>query len=109
MTDFSNLVREANLIGGAWVGGEQRSVHFRTGQLGEGSRTALPIFGLFMEKVLKDEHFKHYRGKFPEKPKETITRKYKCHTYVPVDTTSVDTTQTITSAPEETEVMSVEN
>ena len=98
-----------NLIGGAWVGGEQRSVHFRTGQLGEGSRTALPIFGLFMEKVLKDEHFKHYRGKFPEKPKETITRKYKCHTYVPVDTTSVDTTQTITSAPEETEVMSVEN
>lgn len=98
-----------NLIGGAWVGGEQRSVHFRTGQLGEGSRTALPIFGLFMEKVLKDEHFKHYRGKFPEKPKETITRKYKCHTYVPVDTTSVDTTQTITSAPEETEVMPVEN
>lgn len=98
-----------NLIGGAWVGGEQRSVHFKTGQLGEGSRTALPIFGLFMEKVLKDEHFKHYRGKFPEEPKETITRKYKCHTYVPVDTTSVDTTQTITSAPEETEVMSVEN
>jgi penicillin-binding protein 1A len=98
-----------NLIGGAWVGGEQRSVHFRTGQLGEGSRTALPIFGLFMEKVLKDEHFKHYRGKFPEKPKETITRKYKCHTYVPVDTTSVDTTQTITSAPIETEVMPVEN
>ncbi|MDD4199365.1 MAG: transglycosylase domain-containing protein [Paludibacter sp.] len=98
-----------NLIGGAWVGGEQRSVHFRTGQLGEGSRTALPIFGLFMEKVLKDEQFKHYRGKFPEKPKETITRKYKCHTYVPVDTTSVDTTQTITSAPEETEVMPVEN
>jgi penicillin-binding protein 1A len=98
-----------NLIGGAWVGGEQRSVHFRTGQLGEGSRTALPIFGLFMEKVLKDEHFKHYRGKFPEKPKETITRKYKCHTYIPVDTTSVDTTQTTTSAPEETEVMPVEN
>jgi len=29
--------------------------------------------------------------------------------YVPVDTTSVDTTQTITSAPEETEVMPVEN
>lgn len=83
-----------NLIGGAWVGGEQRSVHFRTGQLGEGSRTALPIFGLFMEKVLKDEHFKHYRGKFPVKPKETITRNYKCHTYIPVDTTSTDSVVT---------------
>lgn len=67
-----------NLIGGAWVGGEHRSVHFRTGQLGEGSRTALPIFGLFMEKVLKDENFKQYRGKFPTKPKEKILRSYNC-------------------------------
>jgi len=79
-----------NLIGGAWVGGEHRSVHFRTGQLGEGSRTALPIFGLFMEKVLKDEQFKHYRGKFPAKPKEKIMQSYNCHTYIPRDTTLID-------------------
>lgn len=85
-----------NLIGGAWVGGEQRSVHFRTGQLGEGSRTALPIFGLFMEKVLKDEKFKHYRENFPEKPKISISRNYKCHTYVPVDTTSTESVVTET-------------
>lgn len=78
-----------NLIGGAWVGGEHRSVHFRTGQLGEGSKTALPIFGLFMEKVLKDENFKKYRGKFPTKPKEPISRSYSCHTYVPRDTSKV--------------------
>ncbi len=81
-----------NLVGGAWVGGEHRSVHFRTGQLGEGSRTALPIFGLFMEKVLKDESLKQYRGKFPTKPKEVISRNYKCHTYIPKDTTAVDST-----------------
>lgn len=81
-----------NLIGGAWVGGEHRSVHFRTGQLGEGSRTALPIFGLFMEKVLKDENFKQYRGKFPTKPKEKILRSYNCHTYIPRDTTAHDST-----------------
>ncbi len=78
------------LIGGAWVGGEQRSVHFRTGQLGEGSRTALPIFGLFMEKVLKDESLKQYRGKFPTKPKEKISRSYGCHTVMPRDTTATD-------------------
>lgn len=42
------------LVGGAWVGGEYRSIHFRSGRLGQGSRTALPIFGLFMNKVLKD-------------------------------------------------------
>ena len=78
------------LIGGAWVGGEHRSVHFRTGQLGEGSKTALPIFGLFMEKVLKDENFKKYRGKFPTKPKEKISRSYGCHTYIKPDTTAND-------------------
>ena len=79
------------LIGGAWVGGEQRCVHFRTGQLGEGSRTALPIFAMFMEKVLKDESLKQYRGKFPTKPKEKISKDYNCHTYFPPDTTATDT------------------
>lgn len=79
-----------NLIGGAWVGGEHRSVHFRTSQLGEGSKTALPIFGLFMEKVLKDEQFKHYRGKFLDKPKMEIERSYRCHTYIQRDTTASD-------------------
>lgn len=43
-----------NLVGGAWVGGEYRSIHFRTGALGQGSKTALPIFGKFMYKVLRD-------------------------------------------------------
>lgn len=78
------------LIGGAWVGGEQRCVHFRTGELGQGSRTALPIFGMFMEKVLKDESLKQYRGKFPTKPSEKITRSYGCHTVLPPDSIAAD-------------------
>ncbi|MDD4971135.1 MAG: transglycosylase domain-containing protein [Paludibacter sp.] len=78
------------LVGGAWVGGEQRSVHFRTGELGQGSRTALPIFGMFMEKVLKDESLKQYRGKFPTKPKEEISREYSCVTHLRVDTLAND-------------------
>jgi len=80
------------LIGGAWVGGEQRCVHFRNGELGQGSRTALPIFGMFMEKVLKDETLKQYRGKFPTKPKEEISRNYSCVTHLRVDSTAVDST-----------------
>lgn len=90
-----------NLIGGAWVGGEHRSVHFRTGQLGEGSKTALPIFALFMEKVLKDDDFKHYRGKFPTKPKEPISRSYNCHTYIPRDTTKTDSVSLDVVLPDE--------
>jgi len=53
------------LVGGAWVGGEYPSIHFRTGQLGQGSRTALPIFGEFIQQVLSDENFCKYRTKFP--------------------------------------------
>ena len=53
------------LVGGAWVGGEYPSIHFRTGQLGQGSKTALPIFGEFIQSVLSDERFSKYRTKFP--------------------------------------------
>ena len=42
------------LVVGAWVGGEYRSIHFRTGALGQGSRTALPICGYFLQSVFRD-------------------------------------------------------
>jgi penicillin-binding protein 1A len=57
-----------NLVGAVWVGGEYRCIHFRTGELGQGSRTALPIFGYFMNKVLQDPLYEHYKGKYPENP-----------------------------------------
>ena len=53
-----------HLVCGAWVGGEYRAIHFRTGQLGQGSRTALPVCGLFYQKVLDDKRFPQYHGKF---------------------------------------------
>ena len=62
------------LVAGAWVGGEYRSIHFRTGALGQGSRTALPIFGNFISTLLRDPRFAHYMAKFPE-PKEEIDPK----------------------------------
>ena len=61
------------LVAGAWVGGEYRSIHFRTGQLGQGSRTALPICGYFFQSVLSDPNFKHYHGKFAKPKDENIT------------------------------------
>ena len=42
------------LVGACWVGGEFRSIHFRTGALGQGSRLALPVFGEFIKRVLGD-------------------------------------------------------
>ena len=52
------------LVVGAWVGGEYRCIHFRTGALGQGSRTALPICGYFLQSVLGDPAFAKYRTKF---------------------------------------------
>jgi penicillin-binding protein 1A len=43
-----------NLVSGAWVGGEDRCIHFRSFQLGQGSKMALPIVGKFYEKVYAD-------------------------------------------------------
>ncbi len=79
------------LVAGAWVGGEHRCIHFRTGKLGEGSKTALPIYGAFMEKVLKDPKLAQYRAKFP-KPKENISKPYGCQTPYPQvsDSTEVE-------------------
>ncbi len=42
------------LTAGAWVGAEDRQVHFESLALGGGANMALPIWGLFMQKVLKD-------------------------------------------------------
>ena len=80
------------LVCGAWVGGEYRSIHFRTGALGQGSRTALPICGYFFESVLGDPAFKHYHGKFEKSKEADITQEMymNCrYAYVPRDTDSI--------------------
>ena len=70
------------LVVGAWVGGEYRCIHFRTGALGQGSRTALPICGYFLESVFNDPAFEKYHGKF-DKPKEidVSSSQYDCPFY----------------------------
>ncbi len=65
------------LVAGAWVGGEYRCIHFKDGEQGQGSASALPIFGVFMEKVMNDKKLARYRGRFGE-PKQTISRTYDC-------------------------------
>ena len=68
-----------NLVVGAWVGGEYRCIHFRTGALGQGSRTALPICGYFLQSVFADPTFKHYHGKFQKPDGADIDRSmYEC-------------------------------
>ncbi len=87
------------LVVGAWVGGEYRSIHFRTGALGQGSRTALPICGYFLQAVLDDPNFKQYHGKFGKpKDKDITSDMYNCPSYYQqarVDTTATDSLNSI--------------
>lgn len=69
------------IVVGAWVGGEYRSIHFRTGALGQGSRTALPICGYFLESLMSDPAFKRYRGKFAKPTDEISYEMYNCSSY----------------------------
>lgn len=43
-----------DLATGVWVGAEDRGVRFRSTEQGQGARTALPIYGYYMNKVYKD-------------------------------------------------------
>ena len=70
------------LVVGAWVGGEYRCIHFRTGQLGQGNRTALPVCGNFLELVLGDPAFKQYHAKFvTPKDLDANVNVYNCGGY----------------------------
>lgn len=40
-----------DIVAGCWVGGEDRSVRFRSMAFGQGAAAALPVFALFMKKV----------------------------------------------------------
>ncbi len=43
-----------SITAGIWTGGEDRQVHFESLALGGGSNMALPIWGIWMKKLIKD-------------------------------------------------------
>jgi penicillin-binding protein 1A len=63
-----------DLVCGVWVGGDDRSIHFRS-RMGEGARSAMPIFGKFMQSVYTDSKLGYSPGPFP-KPSIEITKDY---------------------------------
>lgn len=56
------------LATGVWVGAEDRGVRFKSTREGQGARTALPIYGFYMQKVYKDPNIHISKGAF-EKPR----------------------------------------
>ncbi len=57
------------LVTGVWVGGEERYIHFNSMAFGQGARAALPIYGLYMQKVYADPKLPYSQDtkfKFPD-------------------------------------------
>lgn len=53
-----------DLVSGVWTGGEDRTIRFRSTNLGEGANTALPIWALYMKKVYANPELKISQGDF---------------------------------------------
>ena len=68
-----------DLAAGVWVGGEDRSIHFRNWTSGQGARTAMPIWENFFLSVYADSTLPYKKGYF-ERPKR-LTKTLNCDSY----------------------------
>ena len=62
---------------GVWVGGEIRSIHFRSINLGQGANMALPIWALYMKKVWADKSLNVQQNDF-DKPAKDMSDRIDC-------------------------------
>ena len=70
-----------DLTTGVWVGAEDRSVHFRSTKLGQGSHTALPIWAIYMKKVYADKSLNISKGDFTKPNIPGVDLNFDCDRY----------------------------
>lgn len=80
-----------DLVTGVWVGGDERSIHFRSWYLGQGSKTARPIWDKYMRDVYNSEELGYEKGRF-QQPQGGIDVALDCSRY---NTPSSDSTVVI--------------
>jgi penicillin-binding protein 1A len=78
------------LVAGVWVGGDDRSIHFRSLALGQGAKMAMPVYAKFMEKVYGDASLsiEGYR-KIPFTKPDNFTFDFTCNGKIGTDSLSV--------------------
>jgi penicillin-binding protein 1A len=84
-----------NLVSGCWSGFEDRGVHFRSLYMGQGANMALPIYAMYMQKVLADESLGYSDEDKFEKPLNPISVDMDCdiHKKDPDTNTGIDPEQ----------------
>jgi penicillin-binding protein 1A len=66
------------MVAGCWVGGAYPSVHFRSGYLGQGARSALPIVASFLQNTYRDKKFNRWKStRFAPLP-EVLQKQIDC-------------------------------
>ena len=75
-----------NLVTGVWVGGEDRSVHFKEIAYGQGATMSLPIWGLFMNKCYENEELQVSKEDFEEP--EILSIELDCSKILPDESES---------------------
>ncbi len=96
---FMGVVKD--LVVGCWVGADQRRIHFRNSQTGEGSKTALPLVGRFLELAYEDVLTP---GKFPAPREGVVQKPWNCLTVLPRverDSIIIEGMEPIMTVPEE--------
>jgi penicillin-binding protein 1A len=82
-----------DLVSGAWVGGDEKSIHYRSWDMGQGSRTARPIWAAYMKKVYADNTLEYKKGSF--KRPTTLDIRLNCEEYYIDPTDSAQTQQPV--------------
>lgn len=69
-----------HLVSAIWVGGDDRCIHFRDWQFGQGAKLALPIFGYYMDAVYADPMAALSKGPFTRTSK-ALKLNFDCSKY----------------------------
>ncbi|MCT1529397.1 MULTISPECIES: penicillin-binding protein 1A [Sphingobacterium] len=69
------------LVTGVWTGAEDRGISFSSMQYGQGAAAAMPVFGLYMNKVYKDKDLSYSQEDFPQPPGGITRFEMNCSNY----------------------------
>jgi penicillin-binding protein 1A len=84
---FMGLTKD--LVAGVWVGGEDRAIHFKSVNLGQGGKMAMPIWDKFMMKVYADSTSGYVKGYF-QRPNKPLSIEIDCQIYEDKSLNSLD-------------------
>jgi len=79
-----------NLVSGAWVGGDERSIHYRNWAMGQGGTTARPIWVKYMTRVYADKTLDYKKGQF-KRPSGGLDISLDCSAYDTPDMPGINT------------------